>query len=137
MPIRAIEVNEGGPTAMNMPGRRLTSGRPSTISRYMNNAIIISEIRKPRPWKETPATMIEMRRSVGCVALMLAAIVPVIIAGKTGRIHAGVIEWIVMCSRKVSMEKSDDKKLDEVKLTLPAQKSTEYCVMATMKVAPA
>ena len=33
MPIRAKAVNDGGPTAMNMPGRMLGEGRPKDMRR--------------------------------------------------------------------------------------------------------
>src|SRR6478735_3246392 len=97
MPIRAKDVKDGGPTAMNMPGRSFGAGRPSTISRPRYSAIIISETKNPRPWQETPATIIGNLSSYGWEEAMLLAMLPESITGKTGSTQDGVIEWIETC----------------------------------------
>lgn len=97
IPIRAKAVNDGGPTAINIPGRSFGAGKPSTMSRPRYNAIIMSEIRNPRPWQDTPATIIGNLSSDGCDEAILLAMLPESITGNTGRTQDGVMEWIETC----------------------------------------
>ena len=89
-------MNEGGPTAMNIPGLVLGLGRPLVVSRPRYTPYIYVAMRIPSPWKVMPAIKIGRAFSAGCEETISDAKVPHNIAGNTGKIQAGVKFWIVM-----------------------------------------
>ena len=58
---------------------------------------MINAIIHPKPWKPSPATMTGIRCDGDSEGAISVAIVALSIMGKTGRIQAGVMDWMVRC----------------------------------------
>lgn len=80
---------------MNIPGRVLGEGRPAVINRRRYGPYINVAIKIPNPWNVIPAIKIGYAASTGWVPPINEARVPHNMMGNTGRIHAGVMDWIV------------------------------------------